>query len=116
MQFEHGVTRIDQVRSVHLDFAVVLGTGERYTEGQDEEGKYDLSAIHRGESYQLWNEVRIAKRLKFINVHRGNTPTCAPVNPDNPILIPSISLHHNDLPTSLTHVKELWYPATAAGS
>jgi len=60
MEFEHGMTLIDQIRSIHLNFIVILGTGESCSEDQDEEKQ---------------NKVGVAKRLTFVHIPRSNAPT-----------------------------------------
>jgi hypothetical protein len=37
MELNHGMRRIDKIRSVHLDFVVVLSAGERRSQDQDED-------------------------------------------------------------------------------
>jgi hypothetical protein len=72
MEFEHRVTGIDQIGSVHLDFVVVLSTGEPCSQDQGEEQKRDreMSATHHPpgattvheKDYQLQNEFGVASR------------------------------------------------------
>jgi|HubBroStandDraft_4_1064222.scaffolds.fasta_scaffold04094_5 hypothetical protein len=70
VELNHRVSGIDQIRSVHLDFVVVLSTGESCSQDQGEEQKRDreMSATHRlsgvttapEEDYQLHNELGVA--------------------------------------------------------
>jgi hypothetical protein len=70
MEFNHGVSGIDEIRSVHLDFVVVLSTDESCNQDQGEEQKRDreVSATHHPiegttaheEDYQLHNELGVA--------------------------------------------------------
>jgi hypothetical protein len=72
MELNHGVRRIDKIRSVHLDFVVVLSASERRSQDQDEDLRRDceMSVTHRlsgvttsrEEDYQQHNEFGVANR------------------------------------------------------
>ena len=69
---DHRVSRIDQIRSVHLDLAVVLSADESCSQDQREGRKREreISVTHHqigvttthGEDYQLQNEFGVANR------------------------------------------------------
>ena len=72
VEFHHRVARIDQIRSVHLNFVVVLSMGEwcSKAQGDEEESDREMSATHRStrvttshkEDYQLHDEFDVANR------------------------------------------------------
>jgi hypothetical protein len=70
MEFNHSVSGIDQVGTVHLDFVVVLSTTEGCSKDEDYKCDPELSVTHRmigvttshEEDYQLQNEFGVANK------------------------------------------------------
>jgi hypothetical protein len=70
VEFKHGVSGIDQVGSVHLDFIVVLSASERDRDDEDQERGRKTLVKHwpisvtksHEKDYQLENEFWVTNR------------------------------------------------------